>query len=282
MITLESDEDRTQWRHLTNQSGASGASLTRYAAAMHFYQRTMLSAESLEMFRERAKRDAENPLAGIAEVQFCLLAIRKLLACIDKYLARFDTMDIATVRQGIAACVGTAVEIPPASHLPACNHIHAALCAMQEKELARAIGIAAPFLQWVDYGAYPEEEIGATFAAGHAFASLIGEAAPIFASDFDVGLFVIGPGILYRDHKHAAPELYAPLTGPHSWRFKPNTPFIPRAADVPVWNEPHAPHATLVGEVPFLCIYCWTKDVNKPAVVVPASDWHLYEKLSVM
>jgi hypothetical protein len=101
----------------------------------------------------------------------------------------------------------------------------------------------------------------------------VGEGAFRDADDFDLGLFVIGPDILYRDHHHAAPELYAPLTGPHGWRFLPDKTFHTKPADEPVWNEPWAPHATLTGPTPFLCIFGWTRDVNIPAkVIFPEED----------
>ena len=66
--------------------------------------------------------------------------------------------------------------------------------------------------------------------------------------------------LFYRDHHHAAPELYAPLTGPHGWRFKPGDPLDWKEADVPVWNNPWEPRATMTGDIPFLAIFCWTKD----------------------
>jgi hypothetical protein len=79
--------------------------------------------------------------------------------------------------------------------------------------------------------------------------------------------------VLYRDHCHQAPELYAPLTGSHGWRFKPGAPLTVKQAHEPVWNEPNRPHLTKVGRVPFLALYCWTRDNDKPARVLHASDW---------
>ena len=80
---------------------------------------------------------------------------------------------------------------------------------------------------------------------------------------------------------HKAPELYAPLTGPHGWRFGPGLPLDIKAAHVPVWNAPQRPHLTKVGPVPFLCIFCWTRDVNDTAVVLPADDWAVLEALRI-
>src|SRR5690606_3198319 len=104
--------------------------------------------------------------------------------------------------------------------------------------LANAIHTAAPHLGWITYDGYPADQIGPDFGQNHAFASLIGSAGHLPAPDFDFGLFLIAPHILYRDHHHAAPELYAPLTGPHGWRFRPGGPLTLKPAHVPVWNPP--------------------------------------------
>jgi hypothetical protein len=94
-----------------------------------------------------------------------------------------------------------------------------------------------------------------------------------------MGLFVIAPQVLYRDHRHRASELYAPLTGPHGWRFGVQRPLRTLPAHRPVWNEPFAPHLTKVGPTPFLCLYAWTRDVNAGAEILPATDWSALETL---
>ena len=117
------------------------------------------------------------------------------------------------------------------------------------------------------------DEIGARFAGSHAFAEIVGPGAAIEAADYDLGLFLIGPQVLYRDHHHPAPELYLPLTGPTRWRFGPAAPWETRAAGEPVWNPANRVHATVVDAVPFLCLFAWTRDVREPAVVDRADDW---------
>jgi hypothetical protein len=143
--------------------------------------------------------------------------------------------------------------------------------------LAAAVEAASPFLRWVTYP-YEGQDIGEMFPRNHAFATLMGEYGPYRADDFDLGLFLIAPHILYRDHQHAAPELYAPLTGPHGWRFQPGSAISMLPGGIAIWNEPHQPHATLTGAVPFLAFYCWTRDVNQPARVIPSDDWSKLER----
>lgn len=83
-------------------------------------------------------------------------------------------------------------------------------------------------------------------------------AMPLAAEDFDMGIFLVAPDTLYRDHQHAAPELYAPLTGPHGWRFGPGRPLQIKHAHEPVWNPPQQPHLTKTGKIPFLSLFVWT------------------------
>lgn len=206
--------------------------------------------------------------------------VRHAVFEIDAYLSRFGGPGIAEVRSGIADWGQGPIKAVPRKALPACDHLDAALEALRatgEASLATAIALVNPHLRWAAYDAYPSAEIGETFAGAHAFASLIGEGSFIGAGDFDLGLFIIAPNVFYRDHHHAAPELYAPLTGPHGWRFRPGDPLIWKAAHEPVWNEPWQTHATMTGLLPFLCIFAWTRDVRIPAKVVASPDWGEFE-----
>ncbi|MFO1035324.1 MAG: dimethylsulfonioproprionate lyase family protein [Geminicoccaceae bacterium] len=206
--------------------------------------------------------------------------LRPLLNEIHDYLRRLEGSGLDEVRR-LSVQARKVVPIRPRP-LQLAAELEGALAAVRtggEPALAKAIEGAAPFLSWITYDAYPREEIGDAFADGHAFASLIGPEAPVAAEDFDLGLFLIRSNLLYRDHHHAAPELYAPLTGPHGWRFRPNDSIEWRPAHRPVWNEPWQPHATLVGDVPFLCIFAWTKDIGQVAKVLPADDWADLERL---
>jgi hypothetical protein len=205
------------------------------------------------------------------------IAVRHLIDEIDRYLASLTGAEegIAAVRAGIAKHVSGPFHAMVGRE-PMCGSFDDALRltrAQGNGALADAIVAARPFLPWVTYDSYPPEQIGPRYPIAHAFVSLIGARCFFDAKDFDLGLFLIEPGTLYRDHRHRAPELYAPITGPHGWRFGIADPWKWLPANVPVWNEPESVHATLVEENPFLCVYAWTRDVHHPAIVVPATDW---------
>jgi hypothetical protein len=142
-----------------------------------------------------------------------------------------------------------------------------------ETALTSAIADVMPFLEWGAYNPYPIEEIGRHFAENHAATSLIGYSGQLKSEDFDLGLFVFAPHTLYRDHHHAAPELYAPLTGPNGWRFAQGRPLEWKPAHEPVWNQPWRQHAIKSGALPFFAIYAWTRDSCIPARMIAEPDW---------
>ena len=267
--------------------GAVGSARLRYGAAMSLYNSGFLSAEVLEVYRSCASLDGQNVLALLAEYSLsnplaAEAAIGRLLAEIDGYLATLAGPGIDDVRRGIAGASPIARQ-PPAQNPVVAQHLDAALQAAEAAvpSLVASISAASPYLRWITYDGYDPQLIGAEFVHGHAYTSLIGADAPIKAADFDLGLFLIAPHVLYRDNCHSAPELYAPLTGPHGWRFGVDAPLEIKPAHVPVWNEPFAPHLTKVGAVPFLCIFGWTRDVDAVAQVIPATDWAMLDALRI-
>jgi hypothetical protein len=206
--------------------------------------------------------------------------IRNLTTEIEAYVSHLKGPGIATVLEGMRKWAKGPVTPVQGRKLPVCDLLDTALQAMNKTSLARAIDDARPFLSWVAYDVYPREEIGSRFADNHAFASIIGEGCALEAVDFDLGLFLIAPNLFYRDHHHAAPELYAPLTGPHGWRFNTGDPLVWKEAHEPAWNRAWQPHATMTGDTPFLAIFCWTKDTSQPAKIITSSDWPTLENVS--
>ncbi len=270
--------------------GVPGSGRVRYGAAMALYRDGAISAEVLEVYRIASAHDARDPLEGLRDRGLPLPAhpgqeplVKALYLAARDYLLTLDHPGAAEVRAGLPADPGSEQAVTARTTAVVDRWLGPALQAMgdSQRPLAQAIGAAAGQLEWAPYSGYPPDEIGPQFPAGHAAASIMGGAAPFAARDFDLGLFLIAPHVLYRDHNHAAPELYAPLTGPHGWRFAPGRPLILKPAHQPVWNPPHQPHLTKVGRVPFLCLFVWTKDVNLLAKVIPADDWPGLEEMQL-
>lgn len=280
-------DDLPATRYLQTPLGQRGSGRVRYGAAMALWQTGRITAQSLEMYRVAAAHDghdvaglhwaakegAENDLSLAAQEKDAVL--RGLYGHLRDYLLGLTHAGAPDVRAGLPVEAGPIQAIQPQQTDCVRQWLGLALGHLRPSHpvLADAIAAAAPLLHWGTYDAYPPAQIGADFASGHAFASVLGGDAPFVAHDFDMGLFLIAPNILYRDHAHAAPELYAPLTGPHGWRFGIGRPLIIKAAHRPIWNPPHRPHLTKTGACPFLAVFVWTKDVASPAQVLPADDW---------
>ena len=275
---------------LATPLGLTGSGRLRYGAAMGLHRRGEIGDAALECYRIASANDRTDPALLLAAARLPLPPaavlgaadlVLVLLNEVDRYLSTLPGPGVAEVRAKLNAArkgpVG--LQIP---HLPPVltTHLPAAIAAFEADHPALALALAAatPHLHWITYDLYGPE-IGEEFARGHAYTTLIGEDAPIVAQDFDLGIFLIAPHVLYRDHHHAAPELYAPLTGPHGWRFGPDRPLIVKPAHHPVWNPPHQPHLTKVGPIPFLAIFGWTADVHAAAQVIPAKDWPELEDL---
>ncbi|MEO6298995.1 MAG: dimethylsulfonioproprionate lyase family protein [Paracoccaceae bacterium] len=277
------------WAELASAPGPKGSGRLRYGAAMALYHQGQLSDAALEVYRICSLLDRQDPSVLLTELRLTAAqspvetaesAIRGLVAEADLYLVTLPGPGVAEVRAGLNKWRSGPVTATRKENAVLAAHLPAALdgLLLTHPALARAIAAAAPYLDWITYDGYGPE-IGAAFAKGHCFASIIGEDAAMPAREFDFGLFLIAPNVLYRDHHHAAPELYAPLTGPHGWRFGAGDPLIIKAAHQPVWNHPHRPHLTKVGAVPFLGFFGWTADVQAPAKVIPAEDWTELEAL---
>ena len=281
--------------------GQPGSGRVRYGAAMTLWREGTISAEVLEVYRIASAHDGRDPLISLQEAGLRLpeavrpghsdseTPMQRLYTAVRDYLLALDHPGAAEVRAGLPVVPGPERQLPGRLTLTTKVLVQGnqvvdrwllpalGLLGADHPSLAAAIAAAQGSLDWVTYDGYPRIEIGDSFPGGHAFASIRGTEAPFAAVDFDLGLFLIAPNVLYRDHHHAAPELYAPLTGPHGWRFGPGRPLTVKPAHQPVWNPAYQPHLTKVGAVPFLCLFVWTKDVDAPAHVIPADDWQSLE-----
>ena len=146
--------------------------------------------------------------------------------------------------------------------------------------VADALQNALPQLQWrVDQGIYYDlaANIGDGYRNGNMHCELIGpNGSAFYHEDFTLGLFLLTPRVLYRDHAHLAPEFYLPLMEPTGWRFGDGDwQHVP--AGTVIWNEPEVSHAIRVYDVPFLSVYSWIRDIHSKCRVVERTDWRELE-----
>ena len=146
--------------------------------------------------------------------------------------------------------------------------------------LADAIAAARQQLPWRVAHAYyyPEgANPGPGYLSTNMSCEIIGpEGAPVYASDFRLGLFYFGANVLYRDHAHLAPELYVTLAGPSHWRQNCGEWMDVPAGSV-MFNHSNQPHAMQSGAMPFFAIFVWLSDVHEKIALVPMPDWQAIE-----
>ena len=143
-------------------------------------------------------------------------------------------------------------------------------------EVARSLKAAKDDLAWAkdDLKYYrPGADVGAGYEATNQHALLIGPGACGFEeADFSMGIFLLGPRTLYRDHRHLAPETYINLSPRTGWRFDGGG-----WSDFPggsvIFNPPNQVHATRVYDQPFLSVFAWLNDIDQPCEVVAFDDW---------
>ncbi|TGQ67482.1 hypothetical protein EN829_024260 [Mesorhizobium sp. M00.F.Ca.ET.186.01.1.1] len=63
----QDEEAAEQWELVNTPLGEKWSGRARYAAAMYFYKRDEMSAETLEVYRICARLDSENPLPIIRD-----------------------------------------------------------------------------------------------------------------------------------------------------------------------------------------------------------------------
>ena len=122
------------------------------------------------------------------------------------------------------------------------------------------------------------ENLGAAYRKFNLHCQIIGPRGDLVrTSEFMLGIFMLAPWTLYKDHSHLAPELYLNLSEKSSWRFNFGDWQDLRAGSV-VWNPSKQIHATKVLEKPFLAVFVWLKDINCLCKVEYSKDHTEIEK----
>ena len=126
---------------------------------------------------------------------------------------------------------------------------------------------------------YPSgSDLGEGYVRCNLHTLLIGPGACGFHhDDFTLGLFMLGPRTLYRDHQHKAPETYINLSLRSGWRLAGGD-WEDQPAGSIIFNPPHQVHATRVYADPFLSVFSWLEDISSQCAVVPRDDWALVER----
>lgn len=119
----------------------------------------------------------------------------------------------------------------------------------------------------------PGADLGAGYTKCNLHTMLIGQKACGYThEDFSLGIFMLGPRILYRDHNHDAPELYLNLSEKSGWRFGTRQ-WQDYPAGSLIWNKAGVPHATRVYNQPFISVFVWLENIKARCNVIKFDDW---------
>lgn len=177
----------------------------------------------------------------------------------------------------------TLIDAPPqrSRHDAVLNIAIDAIRSPQLQEIARCLKSAKDDLVWREDNTqfYP---VGADLGQGYKNCNLhtmlIGpNACGHHHADFSLGIFMLGPRTLYRDHNHDAPELYLNLSEKSGWRFG-TYDWQDYPAGSLIWNAAGDPHATRVYDQPFISVFVWLENVNSPCNIIYFDDWAKVEQ----
>jgi hypothetical protein len=121
-------------------------------------------------------------------------------------------------------------------------------------DLVRLFEAATRHLRWDQ--TYSAAEVGAAFLEKYGWTELIGRRGPVAGRDIAVGVLLLGPDTEYPPHRHAAEEIYIPLTGPSLW-MQGSEKWVVQSSGEPIYHRPWLPHAIRTRSAPLLALYLW-------------------------
>jgi hypothetical protein len=178
-----------------------------------------------------------------------------LIGEIYHYLAQMDDRLLASFLADWP-CEPVPFRNRPARRLPVLSFLPDATAAAHPStvDLVRLLEAATRHLQWDQ--TYSAAEVGALFLEKYGWTELIGRRGPVAGRDIAVGVLLLGPDTEYPPHRHAAEEIYVPLTGPSLWR-RGNQKWAAQPSGEPIYHRPWLPHAMRTASAPLLAVYLW-------------------------
>ena len=212
--------------------------------------------------------------ALIQSIVIYLQAHRAATRGVDLTLDKLAAMDLSNERL---------IDIPPQGtrHDEVLKNAIAGIVAPELQEVAHCLKAAKDDLVWREDNAqfYPQgADLGEGYTKCNLHTLLIGaDACGHHHPDFNLGIFMLGPRTLYRDHNHDAPELYLNLSEKSGWRFGTRD-WQDYPAGSLIWNAASDPHATRAYDQPFISVFVWLENVNSPCNVIHFDDWEEIEQ----
>jgi hypothetical protein len=123
-----------------------------------------------------------------------------------------------------------------------------------DAELIAALCRAAPLLEWRQ--TYTAEEVDCEFLDNYAWCEILGPKGLQSRLRIACGFLVLGPHTRYPRHRHAAEEIYLPLSGTAQWQQGDGN-WRRRAPGALIHHLSEEPHAMHTADAPLLALYLW-------------------------
>ena len=207
--------------------------------------------------------------ALIGSIVNYLQAHRAATRGVDLALDKLAAMDLSDERL---------IDLPPLGtrHDEVLTNAIAGIVAPELQDIADCLKAAQNDLVWREDNAQfypPGADLGEGYTKCNLHTLLIGpDACGHHNPDFRLGIFMLGPRTLYRDHNHDAPELYLNLSEKSGWRFGTHE-WQDYPAGSLIWNAAGDSHATRVYDQPFISVFVWLENVHAPCNVIYFDDW---------
>ena len=138
--------------------------------------------------------------------------------------------------------------------LPVCDGIGSMTGTPATEPVLREVQRLAAGLAWRQ--TYGVAEFGAAFLRGYGWSEFIGLRGPVPSDRIAVGVLLLGPGVTYPPHAHAAAEVYVPLSGVAQWQ-RGTAAFALGPVGQAIHHPPWMAHAMRTGAEPLAAIYLW-------------------------
>jgi hypothetical protein len=207
--------------------------------------------------------------ALIGSIVTYMQAHRAATRGVDLALDKLAEMDLSDERL---------IDLPPQGtrHDEVLTNAIAGIVAPELQDIADCLKAAQNDLVWREDNAQfypPGADLGEGYTKCNLHTLLIGpDACGHHNPDFRLGIFMLGPRTLYRDHNHDAPELYLNLSEKSGWRFGTHE-WQDYPAGSLIWNAAGDSHATRVYDQPFISVFVWLENVHAPCNVIYFDDW---------
>lgn len=117
----------------------------------------------------------------------------------------------------------------------------------------------SPALAWRQ--TYTAGEIGEEFLRNYGWTEILGTVGPLASERLACGFLLLGPDTRYPPHRHAAQEIYIPLSGAARW-LQGDAPWRRRQPGTVIQHASEEPHAMQTDEQPLLALYLWRGDTT--------------------